>query len=242
MSKQTKKNNPEEAEEIPSTEAEVEIVEDESIEGAGIDETQAGAEADGLEAKENGLDPAEVTIEQVTELIEQAGRAQEFQDRWVRLSADFENYKKRALRDKTEALKYANETLIERLLPVLDNFDAALVSMNNDSAASFDSVKMGVNMIASQLRNLLTDCGLQEIESIGQPFDHNLHEAVSQRETDEAPEGQVVEQLRRGYKLKDRLVRAASVVVSKAPSSEGGTLDESSEDRPEANEQAPENT
>lgn len=230
MSKQTKKTNPEETEEAPSAEGDVEIVEEASGEGAPIDETEAEPDGDDSEAEESGFDPAEVTIEQVTELIEQARRAQEFQDKWVRLTADFENYKKRALRDKTEAMKYANESLIERLLPVLDNFDAALVSMNNDSAASLDSVKMGVNMIASQLRNLLTDCGLQEIDAVGQPFDHNVHEAVSQKETDEAPEGQVVEQLRRGYKLKDRLVRAASVVVSKAPSSEG-----------DADEQTPDN-
>ena len=216
--------------------SELEIVEDESPADAAED--AAPAEGDAAESEEGALVPEEVTIEQVTELIEQAGKAQESYEKWVRLSADFENYKKRALRDKTEALKYANETLIERLLPVLDNFDAALLSMNNDAAASIDSVKMGVNMISSQLRNLLTDCGLQEIDAIGQAFDHNLHEAVSQKETEDVPEGQVVEQLRRGYKLKDRLVRAASVVVSKTPGEDSKAEGASTEDGDEAGEQA----
>ncbi len=209
---------------------ESEEVTPDAAEEAVIDTGDAGSEASesaeetaesAVEEETDAFNPEEVTVEQVRELIEQAGKAQQFYEKWVRLSADFDNYKKRALRDKTEALKYANESLIEKLLPVLDNFDAALVAMNNDSAGSVDSLKMGVNMISKQLRDLLTDFGLSEVESLGQVFDHNFHEAVSQKETDEAPEGQVVEQLRKGYKLKDRLVRAASVVVAKAPGEAG---------------------
>jgi len=202
-------------------EAAEEVVEDASV-SAGEQDGEAADSAEDVDAEEPGIDPGEVTVEQVQELIEQAGKAQQFYDKWVRLTADFENYKKRALRDKSEALKYANESLIEKLLPVLDNFDAALVAMNNDAAGSVDSLKMGVNMISKQLRDLLTDFGLSEVEALGQSFDHNLHEAVSQKATNDAPEGQVVEQLRKGYKLKDRLVRAASVVVAKAPGGEDG--------------------
>jgi len=213
MSNETENEELDEAEEV-APEAQTE---DESM----VDTGEPGADAaEDPAAEEAGLNPEEVTIEQVKELIEQAGKAQQFYDKWVRLTADFDNYKKRALRDKTESLKYANEALIERLLPVLDNFDAALVAMNNDAGGSVDSLKMGVNMISKQLRDLLTDFGLSEVEALGQAFDHNFHEAVSQKATDEAPEGQVVEQLRKGYKLKDRLVRAASVVVAKAPGEE----------------------
>lgn len=201
---------------------EAEETTDETVEETLVDIGEEGADGTGGadESEESGMDPEEVTVEQVQELIEQAGKAQQFYDKWIRLTADFENYKKRALRDKTEALKYANESLIEKLLPVLDNFDAALTAMNNDAAGSVDSLKMGVNMISKQLRDLLTDFGLSEVDALGQSFDHNFHEAVSQKATDEAPEGQVVEQLRKGYKLKDRLVRAASVVVAKAPGGE----------------------
>jgi len=213
MSNETENEELDEAEEVaPEAQTEDEAMVDTGEPGADAAEDPAAEEA--------GLNPEEVTIEQVKELIEQAGKAQQFYDKWVRLTADFDNYKKRALRDKTESLKYANEALIERLLPVLDNFDAALVAMNNDAGGSVDSLKMGVNMISKQLRDLLTDFGLSEVEALGQAFDHNFHEAVSQKATDEAPEGQVVEQLRKGYKLKDRLVRAASVVVAKAPGEE----------------------
>lgn len=213
MSNETENEELDEAEEVaPEAQTEEEAMVDTGEPGADAAEDSA--------VEEEGLNPEEVTIEQVKELIEQAGKAQQFYDKWVRLTADFDNYKKRALRDKTESLKYANEALIERLLPVLDNFDAALVAMNNDAGGSVDSLKMGVNMISKQLRDLLTDFGLSEVAALGEAFDHNLHEAVSQKATDEAPEGQVVEQLRKGYKLKDRLVRAASVVVATAPGGE----------------------
>jgi molecular chaperone GrpE len=217
MSSETENEELDEAEEIaPEERPEDEAVVDTGEPGGDAAEDSGGEDS----GEESGLIPEEVTVEQVKELIEQAGKAQQFYDKWVRLTADFDNYKKRALRDKTESLKYANEALIEKLLPVLDNFDAALVAMNNDAAGSVDSLKMGVNMISKQLRDLLTDFGLSEVAALGQAFDHNLHEAVSQKATDEAPEGQVVEQLRKGYKLKDRLVRAASVVVAKAPGEE----------------------
>ncbi len=213
MSNETENEELDEAEEVaPEAQTEEEAMVDTGEPGADAAEDSA--------VEEEGLNPEEVTIEQVKELIEQAGKAQQFYDKWVRLTADFDNYKKRALRDKTESLKYANEALIERLLPVLDNFDAALVALNNDAGGSVDSLKMGVNMISKQLRDLLTDFGLSEVAALGEAFDHNLHEAVSQKATDEAPEGQVVEQLRKGYKLKDRLVRAASVVVATAPGGE----------------------
>jgi len=87
-------------------------------------------------------------------------------------------------------------------------------------AESLLSLRTGINMVAQQLRNALIEAGLEEVDALGKPFDPNLHEAVSQKETDEAPEGQVVQQLRKGYKLRDRLLRPASVVVAKSPAAE----------------------
>ncbi len=216
MSKETE-NEALETEELETPDAA-----EETAETTVIEEDAESADDAADDGEGSGINPEEVSIEQVKELIEQAGKTQVFYDKWVRLTADFDNYKKRALRDKTESLKYANEALIERLLPVLDNFDAALLAMNNDAGGSVDSLKMGVNMISKQLRDLLTDFGLSEVDALGVEFDHNLHEAVSQKVTEDAPEGQVVEQLRKGYKLKDRLVRAASVVVAKAPDGGAG--------------------
>lgn len=150
-------------------------------------------------------------------ILEQAGKAQEHWDRYVRLNADFDNFKKRAAKDRLDAIKYANEALIEKLLPVLDNFEAALAAGTNTEGAAAQSLVTGVKMIATQLKGVLQEAGLEEIDAIGKPFDPAVHEALSQQPTAGVPEGQVVQQMRKGYRLKDRLVRPAAVVVAAKP-------------------------
>ena len=93
----------------------------------------------------------------------------------------------------------------------------AAASSAQANAATVDSLKMGVNMIYTQLKNFLTENGAEEIDALNKPFDPNLHEAVSQQATEDAPEGQVVQQMRKGYKYRDRLIRPAMVVVAKKP-------------------------
>jgi molecular chaperone GrpE len=159
-----------------------------------------------------------LTNEQLEELKERASKAEEYWDRLLRQTADFDNYKKRAAREKTDAIKYANEGLLQKLIPILDNFEMALAAVSNENAAgSAQSLQQGVQMIHTQLRNALLEAGLEEIDATGKVFDPNLHEAVSQKETSEAPEGNVVQQMRKGYKFRERLVRPASVVVAKKP-------------------------
>jgi len=158
----------------------------------------------------------ELTQEQIAELKEQAAKARENHDRLMRTAADLENYKKRAARERQDAIKYANESLLERFIPVLDNFDMALTAANAPNT-SVQSLQEGVNMIQQQLKAAMAEAGLEEIDASGKPFDPNLHEAISQQESADAPEGQVVQQLRKGYKLRDRLLRPASVVVAKKP-------------------------
>jgi molecular chaperone GrpE len=136
----------------------------------------------------------------------------------LRQTADFDNYKKRAAREKTDAIKYANEGLLQKLIPIVDNFEMALAAASNENAAgSTQSLQQGVAMIQTQLRNALLEAGLEEIDATNKVFDPNLHEAVSQKETNEVPDGSVVQQLRKGYKFRERLVRPASVVVAKKP-------------------------
>ena len=161
-------------------------------------------------------EPAPPTAAEIEELKAKAAKADEHWDRLLRLAADLENYKKRAAREKQDGVRFANESLLARLVPVIDNFDAAVAAAgaNNGSA---DSFKTGVSMILSQLRAVLAEAGLEEIDAAGKPFDPNLHEAVSQQESAEVPEGQVVQQLRKGYKFRERLLRPASVVVAKKP-------------------------
>lgn len=159
-----------------------------------------------------------MTPEQLEELKDRASKAEEYWDRLLRQTADFDNFKKRAAREKTDAIKYANEGLLQKLLPILDNFEMALAAVNSGGgAASAQSLQQGVSMIHSQLRNAMLEAGLEEIDANNQVFDPNMHEAVSQKETNEVPEGNVVQQMRKGYKFRDRLVRPASVVVAKKP-------------------------
>src|SRR5437879_1158669 len=182
-------------------------------------EEQINDEAGGPESAEPlvHLEASTVTPEQLEELKERAAKADEHWERLLRTTADFDNFKKRAGREKQEAIKFANESLLQKLVPVLDNFDMALSAAQTDQSEAAEALQTGINMIHQQLRNVLIEAGLEEIDATGKPFDPNLHEAVSQKETLEAPEGHVLQQLRKGYKLKDRLLRPASVVVAKHP-------------------------
>ena len=137
----------------------------------------------------------------------------ELNERIIRLTADFDNFRKRAQREKDEARQFANQGLLEKLLPVLDNFEMALTAVKDADP----SVRDGVQMILDQLLGVLKESGVEPVDAMGQPFDPNLHEALSQEETTEVEEGTVVQQVQRGYKLNDRLVRPARVVVAKAP-------------------------
>ena len=165
------------------------------------------------------VDAATVTPEQLEELKERAAKADEHWDRLLRTTADLDNFKKRAAREKQDAIKFANEGLLQKLVPLLDNFEMALAATQQPQLEAAQGLRTGIQMVHQQFKNVLADSGLEEVEAVGKPFDPNLHEAVSQQETAEVPEGQVVQQLRRGYKFRDRLLRPASVVVAKKPGS-----------------------
>lgn len=163
------------------------------------------------------VEPGTVTAEQLEELKARAAKTDEHWDRLLRTTADFDNFKKRAAREKQDAIRFANQALIEKLVPVLDNFDMALAAAQTNSTDAAQSLQTGVAMIYQQLKSTLAEAGLEEVNAAGQKFDPTWHEAVSQQETTEAPEGHVVQQLRKGYKLRDRLLRPASVIVAKQP-------------------------
>jgi len=143
------------------------------------------------------------------------GDLDRFRDLALRSQADFENYKKRSAREKEEAIKYANSSLLERLVGIIDNFELGLAAAKEQGADS--PIYSGMVLVQKQLNDLLAENGLQPIEAEGKTFDPNMHEAIAHEPSDRVPEESVVRQTRRGYRLKDRLLRPAKVIVSSGP-------------------------
>jgi len=181
----------------------------------------AGAAPGAATPEASGAAPAAelaLTPEQIQALRAQAAKAEEHWDRFLRTKADLENYKKRAARERQESVRFANLSLMEKLIPTLDSFDMALAAVGNQDGNNLESLKAGLAMVHSQLKTALAAAGLQEIDATQQVFDPNVHEAVSHLESAKVPEGQVLQQLRKGYKLHERLIRPATVVVAQKPS------------------------
>jgi molecular chaperone GrpE len=145
-------------------------------------------------------------------LAEQLSKAEENYDRLVRLQADYDNFRRRTRQEKEEFYKYASEKLINTLLPVLDNFELAL-SAEGDS---IENIKSGVQMIYKQLLDVLATEGVAPIPAVGEQFDPLKHEAVLRAESDEHPDNTIVQELRRGYFLKDKVIRPSMVKVVKS--------------------------
>ena len=137
------------------------------------------------------------------------------QDRLLRLQADFDNYRKRMDREKKDWIAFASEKLVLELLPVLDHFELGLAdSAKNGAPAAFVE---GFQLVCNQLRAALEKAGVQAIDAEGAAFDPHVHEAITHLPSDDVPADHVVAQTRRGYKLGDKLLRAAQVVVSSGP-------------------------
>ncbi len=160
-----------------------------------------------------------LTPEQIEELKTRAAKADENWDRLLRTTADFENFKKRAARERVEIVQSTFAALIQKLLPVLDHLEMALAAAQSapPPPEGATSLQAGVAMIQQQLKTILAETGLEEIDALGQPFDPSRHEAVSMLESADVPENHVLQQIRKGYKLKDRLLRPAAVIVAKKP-------------------------
>jgi molecular chaperone GrpE len=149
--------------------------------------------------------------------VDVAADVAKWKDIALRTQADLENYRKRVARDREEDAKRTQAALLERLLPVIDNFELGMVEVRKCDPAS--PIVVGMEMIERQLKEFMTGAGVEAIEAEGAKFDPNLHEAISQEEDATAPEGQVLRQIRKGYRLRERLLRAAMVVVSKGKAS-----------------------
>ena len=160
---------------------------------------QDDAEAGGLAAKNEEL----------------AAQVASLKDRLLRGQAEWENSRKRILREKDDAVRYAAEGLLERLIPVLDNFEMGMQAAK--TATDARAIAQGLEMVLAQFQQVLAEAGVEVVDATGQKFDPHRHEALGHHETEEHPEGHVMTQMRKGYKLKDRLLRPASVFVAKTP-------------------------
>ncbi|MBI4970265.1 MAG: nucleotide exchange factor GrpE [Candidatus Omnitrophica bacterium] len=162
----------------------------------------------------------EVTIseEEYQMLAKQAKELEELRDKMLRTAADYENAKKRAVREKDEFLKFANERLIREFLPVLDNLDRAIVHAKTHKD-SRESILQGVEIIQKHLFEMLKSHGLERQEVIGKKFDPHQHEALGEIEHKEAPEETILEELEGGYTFQGRLLRPAKVRIAKSTKS-----------------------
>lgn len=186
-----------------------------------VEETPEVEETEELAAEENLSLEDQLRVE-----IEQAQvDAKAHQEQYLRTLADMENLRKRTQREKEELAKFANENILREILPVIDNLERAIE--HADQADGGEGLLEGVQMTLSQFRQVLTRFGVESVESLGQPFDPALHQAMGQFETDEYPANCVGQQMQKGYQLNDRLLRPAMVMIAKEPS-----VPESEDDQP----------
>ena len=166
----------------------------------------------GKEPAEKG-DTLDIPRNEYDALLKEKERADQHYDKWLRLQAEFENTKKRLDRERIEAIRYASTDIIAKILPIVDDFDRAVEAVK--ATKDIDSLLKGVQIIRAEIDKVLKDDGVERVESLGQPFDPHVHEAMMMVETDDHPDGTVIEELQPGYRLNGRLLRPAKVKVSK---------------------------
>lgn len=184
------------------------------------------AETDDIDLQKNesekedykeATDPVKEREEKIDALKKEA---KESYDRFLRVSAEFENYKKRAGREMEDFRKYANEALLKEFLPIVDNLELAVHSLNNDNHVN-NSIIKGVDLTLKEILKIFEKFNVKTIDSLEKSFDPVYHQAVLQEETKEYPDNLVIKELQKGYMIHDRLLRPAMVVVSKAKEKQG---------------------
>ncbi len=155
----------------------------------------------------------------------------DLKDKLLRRAAEFENYKRRTENDQLNLLKYAAESFIVKLLPIVDDFERSLQHIDNTK--DDESIKLGLKLIYDKLMKVLNEQGVTKIESVGQPFDVNFHEALMQRKADDVPPHTVLDELEKGYMYKDRVIRHAKVIVSEENEEHSGSINSESENKEE---------
>lgn len=194
----------------------------EEIAGIKPEEAPAAEEKAAEEAKTEEaqpIDPKDAELQKLqaenAALKEQANAAA---DKFVRLMAEFDNFRRRTAKEQLDLIETANGKLLEKLSEVLDNFERAAAPENNQQK-DFDAFSKGIQMIHDQFYKILTDAGLVQIDPVGQEFDPNEQEALMNQPSDTVPESHVVQVFQKGYKLKNKLLKTAKVIVSSGSAS-----------------------
>ena len=177
---------------------------------------KAEGEAAEEPAKEDGADKADEEAKKAEEAAKKAEEEAEEEaaqesERYMRLMAEFQNYKRRAAKEKADTLQYANEKIVADILPVLDNFERALSTETDD----IEGYAKGMELIFGQLCKALENAGLEEIKALDEDFDPNVHNAVMTDNIDEKDDGKITKVVQKGYKLRDKVVRPSMVAVNK---------------------------
>ena len=194
----------------------IEPVDREQKAESGAPNSEGGAEDKlGTDAADNAEDHTEMSsAEDAEQKLEAATReAAENYDRMLRISAEFENYKKRSAREMEDYRKFANQELVKDLLPVLDNLELALKSASEKEKPT-EGLLEGIELTRKEILRILERHNVKQIDALGMPFDPSFHEAVMREETDEHPENTVTTELQKGYLMHDRLIRPSMVAVA----------------------------
>lgn len=199
MAKQSK--NPEES------------IEPEVLDGENIDIQNIENQEDTGESNRTGGDEVPLTEAEIlrAELGRKTAELATLNDTWLRLAAEFENFRKRTLKEKSALLEYASEGVITALLPVLDDFDRSLTVI--EKTDNLSSIREGIRLVRENLYRILHKEGLEPIESVGKEFDSSRHEAITSISAGEEKVGVVVDEAEKGYRLKDKVIRYAKVIV-----------------------------
>jgi len=160
------------------------------------------------------------------EIERMAGQLVENRDKYVRLLADFDNFRRRAHKDRDDVIQYGHENLVKDLLSTVDNLDRAIEHAHQNEGGDLASLLQGVELVQRELYAVLAQHEVHVIDAAGKEFDPALHEAMAQVQDDTAPPNSVIEVLQKGYQLRDRLLRPSRVVIAKSPADEGGETTE----------------
>jgi molecular chaperone GrpE len=193
---------------MPEQETELTVMEPrDGVVASGTEESAAGETAD------SGAEPEGATeTVSLAEFEKLKAERDQLLDRLARMQAEFENARKRAERERTEFRDYATGSVVEQFLPVVDNFELALKSTGSE-----EQLRSGVGLIVKQMEEILSKMQVNAVPTVGEAFDPRLHEALGAVERDDLPDNHVAEEIRRGYKLRERLLRPAMVRVVHNP-------------------------